>query len=438
VKIQAPSFRPLATAALLLAVLGGASPARADAEPTPLQDNRRITLGYIELAYELGALLDPGLQPGGSSNVRPNWFTFAPHASQTGGQGMLGAALARRAIAAARGQPSLSVTQALDRMGMTGDVRLTLENLSLQLIVYGLPIDAATSIASLTTAMNWGALTDPRTFCITTQRFASLYWSAPASLPLDKAESVAITLERTLHEGNVAIFTDIGGAGRLFLDWRQAATGEVTPERVLTEFSLPEAVPQEARAAYAYALAHANDTPRPYQLESLFPGMHWKSLLVAAFALYEKARLAPTPAARDALIALGNNYVAWREQHDMAQPVFTPAVPHSDEVSRAALLEALTPLLKTNFGTVEWTYADYAYSQPDRDGDLTTSPPTEYSWALFWDRWTGILYAFEKAYGNPAGLWVMPEPIVDPTTWKTRSDVKTGNRSLVEETVVEG
>jgi hypothetical protein len=416
VEIQTPSFRPLATAALLLAILGGTSPARADAEPTPLQDNRRITLGYIGIAYELGALLDPGLQPGGSSNVRPNWFTFAPHASQTGGQGMLGAALARQALAAARGQPSLSLTQALDRLGLTGTVRLTVESLSVELILQGLPIDAAASIASLTRAMNWEALADPRTFTTTSQRFASLYWSAPAPLPLDKAEAVVITLERTLHEGNVAIFTDIGGAGRLFLDWRQAATGEVTPERVLTEFSLPEAVPQEAQTAYAYALAHAHDTPRPYQFESLFPGLHWKSLLVAAFALYEKARLAPTPAERDALIAMGNNYVAWREQHDMAQPVFTPAVPHPDEVSRAALLEALTPLLKTDFGTVEWTYADYAYSRPDRDGNPFTSPPTEYSWATFWDRWTGILHAFDQAYGNPAGLWVMPEPITDPTT----------------------
>ncbi len=415
-EIQTPSFRPLATAALLLAILGGTSPARADAEPTPLQDNRRITLGYIGIAYELGALLDPGLQPGGSSNVRPNWFTFAPHASQTGGQGMLGAALARQALAAARGQPSLSLTQALDRLGLTGTVRLTVESLSVELILQGLPIDAAASIASLTRAMNWEALADPRTFTTTSQRFASLYWSAPAPLPLDKAEAVVITLERTLHEGNVAIFTDIGGAGRLFLDWRQAATGEVTPERVLTEFSLPEAVPQEAQTAYAYALAHAHDTPRPYQFESLFPGLHWKSLLVAAFALYEKARLAPTPAERDALIAMGNNYVAWREQHDMAQPVFTPAVPHPDEVSRAALLEALTPLLKTDFGTVEWTYADYAYSRPDRDGNPFTSPPTEYSWATFWDRWTGILHAFDQAYGNPAGLWVMPEPITDPTT----------------------
>ena len=409
-----PSFRALSSSVLLLAVLSWAPPARADEAPTPLEDNRRITLGYIEIAYELGGLLDPSLQPGGSSNVRPNWFVFAPHASQTGGQGMLGAALARRMIDAARGEPSLSLAHALDRLGLTGEARLTVQSLSLELMVYGVPLDAATSIASLTRAMNGEALLDPRTFATTTSRFASLYWSAPGLLPLDKAEAVVLTLERTLHEGNLAIFNDIGGSARLYLDWRRAAVGEVTPERVLSEFSLQDAVPEQSRQAYEYGLAHVNDTPRPYLLADVFPGMHWKSLLVAAFALYEEARRAPTPAARDALIALGNNYVAWREQHDMAQPVFTPAVPHPDEVSRSAFLEALTPMLKTDFGTLEWTYADYAYSQPDRDGSLLTSPPTEYSWALFWDRWTGILYAFEQAYGAPSAPWTMPEPLTDP------------------------
>ncbi|XHF15034.1 hypothetical protein NR798_23360 [Archangium gephyra] len=400
---------------MLLALVALAPPARADDAPTPLEDNQRITEGYIQIAYELGGLLDPSLQPGGSSNVRPNWFVFAPHASRTGGEGMLGAALARRMLDAARGQPSLSVLHALDRAGITGTVRVTVENLSLELVVRGLPIDAAASLASLTTAMNGEALADPRTFATTASRFASLYWSAPAFLPLDKAESVVITLERTLHEGNLAIFSDIGGSALLYLDWRRGVTGDVTPSRVLTEFSLQDAVPQESQLAYQYAVAHVNDTPRPYQFATLFPGMHWKSLLVAAFALYEEARLAPTPAARDALIAMGNNYVAWREQHDMAQPVFTPAVAHPDEVSRAALLQALTPMLTTDFGTLEWNYSDYAYSQPDRDGSLLTSPPTEYNWAVFWDRWTGILYAFEQAYGAPSALWVMPEPIVDPT-----------------------
>ncbi|WP_164002700.1 hypothetical protein [Pyxidicoccus caerfyrddinensis] len=402
-----------ASSALLFTAVLLTLPSRARAA-TPLEDNRRITDGYIQLAYEMGGVLDPTLQPGGTSSVRPNWYVFAPHASRTGGEGMLGAAIARRILDAARGQPSLSVPGALQRVGLTGDLELSVERLGLQLVLYGVPIDAAASLASLATAMNWDALADPRTLITTASRFAALYSSAPALLPLDKAERVVVTLERTLHEGNLAIFGDIGGSGRLYLDWRQGA-GAVTPERVLTEFTLPGAVPAESRQAYDFAVAHAYDTPRPYEFDLLFPGMHWKSLLVAAFAVYEEARLAPTPAGRDALIAMGNNYIAWREQHDMAQPVFTPSPPHADEVSRAALLQALTPLLTTDFGTVEWNYADYAYSLPDRDGNPLTSPPTEYSWAVFWDRWTGILYAFDAAYLQPEGLWMMPGPLEDPT-----------------------
>ena len=401
----------ISVVAPLLALLLLVPSARAS---TPLEDNRDITLGYIAMAYEMGAVLDPALQPGGSSTVRPCWFVFAPHASRTGGQGMLAAALARHMIAAARVQPSLSLSQALDRLGVVGTVRATVENLSLDLLLRGVPLDGAASLASLVTAFNTQALGDPRTFAATSARMAALYWSAPGTHPLDKAESVAITLERMLNEGNLAIFTDIGGSGRLFLDWRQGLVGPVTSERVLSGFTLPGAVEQQARQAFAYGVAHAQDFSRPSQLGALFPGMHWKSLLVAAFALYEESRVAPTPAARDALIAVGNNYVAWREQFDMAQPAFAPGSVLPGEVSRPALLQLLTPMLMTYFGTVKWTYADFAYTQPDRDGNPLTSPPTEYNWATFADRWAGILYAFDLAYTQPAGLWQMPEPIVDP------------------------
>ncbi|NRD49451.1 hypothetical protein HRD50_33525 [Corallococcus exiguus] len=403
------------TAALLgaLLVLTSAS-AQAQSAPTPLEDNRTITLGYIDIAYELGGIIDPTLQPGGTSSVRPNWFTFAPHASQAGGKGMYSAALARHFINTARLQPSLSLTNALDRLGLDGVLRLRLQDLSLQLIAQGLTVDAATALSVLTSALNAGALTDGRTLLATASRMGALYWSAPGATPLDKVEAIVITLERTLHEGNLAIYNDIGGSARLYLDWRAAATGPITPARVLTEFTLVDANSVEAQQAYAYAIAHAEDSPRPTRMDLIFPGMHWKSLLLAAFALYEDARLAPTPARRDALVAMGTNFVAWREQYDQAQPVFTPAGSPTDEVSRAAVLQMLTPFLMTDFGTVRWTYADYAYAQPDRDGNPLTSPPCEYSWADFWDRWNGILFAFDKSYARPTELWVMPEPLTDP------------------------
>ncbi len=401
------------SSALLLAAMLLASPARAEESPTPLEDNRRITLGYIEILNELQAILDPNFQPGGTSSVRPNWFCFAPHASQAAGKGMVGTALARRLITAARGWPSFSLSQALDRLGLSSAERPTVQRLAVELLAHGLPYDVAAALGALATGLNGEALLDPRTSSLTAARFAALYWSAPAFWPLDRAESVVLTLERTLHEGNLAIFSDVGGAGRAFLDWRRGA-GAVTPERVLTEFTIPGARPEEARLAYDFARAHAFDVPRPSQMDALFPGMDWRSLLVAAFALYEQSPHAATPAERDALIAMGNNYIAWREQHDQVQPVFTPPLGAADEVSRAGVLQGLTPMLTTDFGTLEWNFSDYAYARGERDGNLLTSPPTEHNWAFFPDRWAAILYLFDMAYLQPTAVWALPTPLNDP------------------------
>lgn len=388
-------------------------PVREAQGATPLEDNRRITLGYIQLAYEVQALVDPGLQPGGASTVRPVWYGFAPHASRTAGEGMLGADLARRVIRSARLWPSFSVSHSLDRAGITGPMRGSIQGLAQELVLRGLPVDVATSLASLATALNWSQLADPRVLLATASRFVWVYSAAPAFWPLDRAELIVRTFERTLHEANVAVYSDIAGAGRSYLDWRAARSGAATPAQVLAEFTLPGASPAEAQTAYDFALAHAHDTPRPSQLNQLFPGMGWKSLLVAAFALYEEARLAPTATQRDALIAMGNTFIAWREQHDVAQPVFTPAVPRPDEVSRSALTQLFTPLLKTDFGTYPWNYSDFAYSRPDPDGSPLTAPPTEYNWGAFGDRWPAILHAFDGVYLDPSAVWAMPEPVLN-------------------------
>ncbi|MFL5353982.1 hypothetical protein [Archangium sp.] len=408
-----PPCRGHVLAALLLVALLSAPSTRAAEGSTPLEDNRRITAGYIQLAQAFQALLDPDFQPGGPSGVRPNWFAFAPHASHAAGKGMLSAAIARHVLDAARERPSLSVREALDRVGLSGEVRLSVERLSLELVAQGLPPDAAASLGALLTGMNGEALADPRSLALTASRFASLYWSAPAPQPLDKAEAMVRTLERTLNEGNVDIFADIGGAANAYLAWR-SSTGEVTPERVLAEFPLPGARPEEARLAYGYALAHAHEVPRPHAFDALFPGMDGRSLVVAAFALYERARLTPETLEREALIALANNYLAWREQHDAVQPAFLPAQVHADEVSRPEVMRAMTPMLVVYFGTLKWTLADYAYARPDRDGNPLTSPPTDYGWATFWDRWPPILDSFEGGYREPTALWVMPGPIEDP------------------------
>jgi hypothetical protein len=377
---------------------------------TPLEQNRFITTGYTRLAYAVQGLLDPGLRPGGVSTRLPNWFAFAPHASQEAGLGMLGAALARNVIDAAQGEPSPSLKHALDRAGLSGPTRLAVEKLAGALSWHGLPKDVAVSFGALLGAMNLEPLTDPRTLWTTALRLARVYLGAPGLLPLDKAEAVVRTLERLLNEGNVAIFTDVGGAGEAYLRWRGGA-GAVTPERVLGEFTLPGSRAEDARRAYGAALTQAGTWPAAPDFERLLPGTSAQSLLVAGFALYEQARQCPGPEAAAALTAAANLFLAWREQRDAVQPTFAPTVRRPDEVPRPALAQALTPLLCVRFGTVRWNFSDYADAQRDRDSNPLTSKPTEYDWATFQERWPAILDSFGKCYARPGCLWTMPEPL---------------------------
>ncbi|XXF77933.1 hypothetical protein P2318_33510 [Myxococcaceae bacterium GXIMD 01537] len=380
---------------------------------TPLEQNRFITQGYIRTAYALQELLDPQLVPNGASDVRPNWFALAPHASQEAGKGMLGAAIARRIIDAAQGELSPSVAAALDKGGLAGPSRLAVEKLAEALRWHGLPRDAAAALGALVGAMNLEALSDPRTLWTTALRLACLYLDAPGAQPLDKVESIVRTMERLLNEGNVAIFTDVGTSADLYLKWR-ASAGALVPDLVLRGFTLPGARPAESRRAFETALAKSPSWPAAPDFANMFPGFAAQSLMVAAFALFEQARQSPGPAARDAHIAAANLFLAWREQRDAVQPAFSPAVPPRGEVSRPALMRAMTPLLCVTFGGVRWNFTEYAEAQKDRDGNPLTSKPTEYNWDLFKDRWPAILSAFNKCYGQPTALWAMPAPLPQP------------------------
>ncbi len=377
---------------------------------TPLEQNAFITRGYIRLAYAMQGLLDPDLRPGGVSLRLPNWFAFAPHASQDAGTGMLGAALARRIIDTAQGEPSRTVAHALDRAGLSGPRRAGVERMAGALSRHGLPGNVAASLGALVGALNLEPLSDPRTLVASALRLAGLYLEAPGFLPLTKAEAVVRTLERLLNEGNVAIFTDIGNAGEAYLSWREGA-GAVTPERVLREFTLLGARAEDARRAYGVALVESERWSAAPDFERLFPGVSAASLLVAGFALYEQARQSPGPEVAAVLTAAANLFVAWREQHDAVQPAFTPRVHRPDEVSRPALMRALTPLLSVTFGTVRWTFSEYADAQRDRDRNPLTSKPTEYNWSAFPDRWPAILTAFSKCYRQPGCLWELPGPL---------------------------
>lgn len=378
-----------------------------------LDTNRHITQGYIQLAHELQKLLDPDFRPGGTSRVLNNWFAFAPHASQEAGKGMLGAHLARAIIDAAQGEPAQSVQHALQRGGVSGHERLVAEKVADTLRWFGLSHDVAASLGVLLSAANLEVLADPRTLWITTWRVARLLHDAPGETPLERAEAMARTLEQLLLDGNVAIYSDIAGAAREYLSWRERSGGNaVRSAQVLEGFSLKESDADDARRAWVYALEHVKDSPQPTDFAAALPDVGGHSLLVAAFALFEDARQAASASDRDALIAFANNYLAWREQHDAVQPAFTPASPPAGEVPRLALMLAMTPTLRLPMGSVAWEFNDYTATQRDRDHNFLTSKPTEYNWALFEDRWPAILTAFALGYQHREALWEMPQPLI--------------------------
>jgi len=378
-----------------------------------LKTNSRITQGYLQLVEPMQAVVDPDFRPGLPSRVLSNWFAFAPHASQEAGKGMLGAHLARAIIDAAQGEPAPSVQEALARGGLSGPERIVAEKVADTLRWFGLTHDVAASLGALLSAANIEALADPRTLWITTFRVTRLLHESTGNTPLEKAEAVARTLEQLLVEGNVAIFEDIGGSGRRYLDWRQHTGPEkVTSARVLESFALEGARSEEARRAWTYAHQSVKRTPRPTSFDTELPGVNGQSLVVAAFALFEDARRAPVED-RNALIAFANNYLAWREQHDAVQPAFTPSTPKAGEVSRSTLMRAMTPTLRLPLGPVAWEFTDYTRTLKDRDGNFLTSKPTEYNWAVFADRWPAILNAFEVGYGNQEALWAMPKPLLE-------------------------
>ncbi|WP_224365915.1 hypothetical protein [Hyalangium versicolor] len=390
-------------------------------QASPLEQNRLITQGYLRIAHAMQAIIDPEFRPGGVSRMMPNWFGFAPHASQEAGKGILGATIAHRIIDAAQGEPSPSVPSALDRVGLQLPQRFLIESLSHALTWYGLPRDVAAALASMNGALNIEGLGDPRTLWCTAQRFAKLYMEAPGKDPLAKAEAVVATLERCLNQGNVFIFTDIGGSAELYLHWRQNV-GSPPAARVLAEFSRPGSHPDQAQRAYTFALEHAHDAPRPAEFARLLPDVASESLVVAAFALYEQSRLSPSPSVRDALIGIANNFLAYQEQFTAVQPAFMPPKPFPEEVPRAELMQALTPLICLEMGPVMWKFTDYACKQRDRDGRFLTSQATEYNWAVFADRWPPILQSFELGYQHPTALWVAPPPLIRPDGRPTGAD----------------
>jgi hypothetical protein len=382
--------------------------------------NQGITRCYTQMAPLFDRIASP---PGSDSATRsaPNWFAIASYASRGAGRGEIAAGQALRVLDAPSMSPAAALREAWpdlpqDQAGALGahiqrDFLGDEADLATWLVALGLGFARSAEGRFM---LDHLALLDPRILAISVKRLGALTAQAPGATLGERLAAVAQTMRNGLEDGNRRIVADIGVAGQRYLEWRRGRPS-VTPEEVLRSFSL-SAPPDPAQASELFNDARraceGND-PLPGDLETLYPPSRYDAnqMMVAGFALYEQAGATADPRVRNRLIAFANNYLAYKEQHDAAQPAFTPGRILPGETPREPVWQLLTPLvdIEARYGT--WSFHGYADAHlPPRDHNPLTPRVTEYNWGTFRDRWFAILDAFDDTYAHPAAMWPQPNP----------------------------
>jgi hypothetical protein len=348
--------------------------------------NRRINHDYGSFGQLFQDIIDPTL------TAYPSWFAIAPFASRGAGRAQLGADIA---LAAARADRHLH--------GFMEDERLAASFLT--------AFASAFRHEAAFRGIAVSSLLDPRVFAVSQTRLVRLIAEAPGGDIIEKLGSIALTLRNLMTEGNRRIYADICGAGQDYFTWRRERGGAPSPGEVLSDFR-PSAK-EAAHIAFDFALEHRNDSPLPCDFGPIFPAMRGDSspLIVAAFALYELAGQTTEIEAKNRLVAIGNNYLAYREQFDAAQPAFTPGRILEGEVDRLKLLAILTPGIDLAMRSGIWRFWEFAdLHLPRRSADPLLSIATQYNWGLFEDRMIPIIDSFRLCYSNPAAMFPPPNP----------------------------
>ena len=379
--------------------------------------NRRINADYGWFGGQFQSIIDPSFHDVGVSDVYPAWFAFAAFASRGIGKAELGAEIGLDAARFydASGDPRVALTNLLPSThlekaaGLIGALAFEEARLAATFLV---AFASACRYHGALTGFNFSAMLDPRVFAVCVDRLLELLKVAPGSNPLDRVASVSLTLRNAMEDGNRRIYSDIGGAAQDYCYFRGA--NKVTPEQVLSEFSIGGVSrPEQAEAAYRFALQHLGDSPLPIDFEELFPDLRGdaRPLVVAAFALYEAAGRSEDLALKDCLVAFANNLVIYREQHEAVQPAFTPGSVLPGEVDRLKLLAIITPAIEVTLRLETWRFCEYAELHlPRRDNNPLASRVTEYNWGLFADRWAPVVDTYGPCYRNPRAMWPPPNP----------------------------
>jgi len=381
--------------------------------------NRQINHGYGVFGQRFQAIADPSFAATGVSNAYPVWFAFAAFASRGIGQAELGAEIGLDAARAyyQSGDQHAALAKLLPPPLVQPAAALIAALLDKQARL------AATFLVAFASAsqhlgafqgLAYSAMLDPRTFNISVERLLSLLLHAPGSNPLEQLASVALTLRNTMEDGNRRIFGDIGGMAQDYLRLRASQSGAVAPELMLQRFSQSNGYRADlAQAAFDFAMQHLQDVAPPLNFGEVFPGLAGdaRPLVVAAFALYEQAGQAADLAARNRYIALANNFVIYREQHEAVQPAFTPGGTLPGEVDRLKLLAVITPTIQVVLRRETWMFWKYAEIHlPARELNPLHSRATQYNWGVFADRWTPVVASFDPCYRDPHAMWPPPNP----------------------------
>lgn len=218
--------------------------------------------------------------------------------------------------------------------------------------------------------------------------------------PKERFLQVARSALNMLEAGNLAIVSEIGVAGQDFLQWRGGREQPPTPVEVLAEFAEES---QQAGRMYAFmeqAVLGGGDLPTDFS--GPFPSSRFdrKNLLAAGFAAYEAARLESDPAVKARWVQQAGIALAYREQHDVVAQAFENTPP--GEIDRMEMFRILTPFVQVPHRGGIWSYQETLGRRV-----------LDKNWAVFDDRWGGILHFFGQVFENPGVLWPMPHPHPD-------------------------
>jgi hypothetical protein len=387
---------------------------------TDVDINRGITNTYEQIGAEMGKLINPQ----GLKGVRPNWFDVGGAASYAVGEGILAGQVGAEVLQ--KLQSALTV-QGLRNGEDLALVRQLCKDLSCNGLRNELPV-----IMDVVRSINPAPLADPPVLAVSETRFVKLLLQAPGNCPQAKAEALCKSIEDLFAEGNQDIYADIAPMGVECLKDQG-----LSPEDFLQRAAKD---PAKAQSYLAFGLAHAMDAPPPTDFSKLVASPdEGKDLALTGLALYKEAAATDDVKRKNALVAMGTNFVLFHEQHDVAPRTFTQKA-GDGQVDHTELMAALTFSVLSRFGAGKnaytWKYDDFLNALPTgtkpgvllalrrfftRVFQLVMPPILNKNWAVFPDRWPAIMNAMENLYLHPDAMDQVPQ-VPDPRTAEERGD----------------